>query len=509
MTGADDVFQRVRRGRRSTDFDWLAGDASVEAIATTLSALANTRRGGTLMIGVTASPPSAVVPATISGVSDPLEMIDRILQAALSLTPALILPLPKVVEIGAGGGGKRKVPVVITTVPAGMPYVYACDGRYLHRQMLEDAPHNLPLEPRALRRLLIERGEITYETEVARGTTLDDLDSEKIQLYVARLGGSADPHGLLLKRGCLVRDENGDYLPTHAGILLFGRDVGSMIRGAEITAVRFAGETMGDTFSRQDIAGTLPDQIRRAETFLRDHLRLGVELQDTMARREQYEYPLEAARELVVNAVAHRDYSIQGDGIRLYLFKDRMEITSPGLLPGPVTVDNIRDERFSRNPVIVQVLADMGFIERLGYGVDRVMELMRQQNLREPEFCETGGGFKAMLYNANAQPAPAAQGRSSARAASATRAAALPITPLGAFRGVALNPRQETAIYFLTEGDNSRITNSELQRLHPDVHPETIRRDLSDLVTKKILNKMGEKRGSYYVLIPEETKSND
>lgn len=499
MAGADDAFQRVKTGRRGADFDWLAGDASVETIATTLSALANTRRGGTLMIGVTPSPPSAAVPAIISGVSDPLEMIDRVLQAALSLTPALILPLPKVVETG----GKQKTTVVITTVPAGMPYVYACDGRYLHREMREDAPHNLPLEPRALRRLLIERGEITYETEAARGVTLDDLDPEKVQTYMARLGGSADSHSLLHRRGCLARTEGGDYIPTNAGILLFGRDVGSVIRGAEITAVRFAGETMNDTFSRQDITGTLPDQIRRAETFLRDHLRMGVELQDTMARREQYEYPLEAARELVVNAVAHRDYSIQGDGIRLYLFKDRMEIISPGLLPGPVTVENILDERFSRNPVIVQVLADMGFIERLGYGVDRVMELMRQQNLREPEFCETGGGFKAVLYNA--QAALPARSRQPVRVPAR---AAPPVTPLGTFRGVVLNPRQETAIYFLTGGGNSRITNSELQRLHPDVHPETIRRDLSDLVTKKILNKMGEKRGSYYVLIPDESKSN-
>src|SRR5690606_19643045 len=99
------------------------------------------------------------------------------------------------------------------------------------------------------------------------------------------------------------------------------------------TAVRFASEKMTDTFTRQDITGTLPDQIRRAETFLRDHLRVGVELQGAMERREQFEYPLEAARELVVNAVAHRDYSISGDGIRLYLFKDHMEITSPGLLP--------------------------------------------------------------------------------------------------------------------------------------------------------------------------------
>lgn len=71
---------------------------------------------------------------------------------------------------------------------------------------------------------------------------------------------------------------------------------------------------------------------------------------------------------------------------------------------------------------------------------------------------------------------------------------------LARHRGVPLNPRQESVLTYLSEPHNTRITNSELQRLHPDVHPETIRRDLSDLVTKDILLKMGEKRGSYYVL---------
>jgi len=190
----------------------------------------------------------------------------------------------------------------------------------------------------------------------------------------------------------------------------------------------------------------------------------------------------------VVNAVAHRDYSIKGDGIRVFLFSNRMEVTSPGGLPGPVTIANIKDERFSRNPAIVQVLSDMGFIERLGYGVDRVIDLMHQQKMREPEFMETAGGFRVILRN----EIEAAQIES--------KPSPHPIEFKGEYRGIAINPRQETALaYLLTEG-NTRITNSDLQQLCPDVHPETIRRDLADLVTKDILRKMGEKRGSYYVL---------
>ena len=367
-----------------------------------------------------------------------------------------------------------------------MPHVYACEGRYLFRR---DA-QNITLGPRDLRRLFIERGEMSFETNVAQGATVDDIDWNKVQEYVDMLSNPADsnPRQVLLRRGCLTRQLN-EVCPTNAGILLFGKEPQRFIRGAEITAVRFAGESMSDTFTRQDIAGTLPDQIRRAGTFLADNLRKGVLLRHTMARREQYEYPMEAAREIVVNAVAHRDYAIDGDGIRMFIFKDRMEVHSPGKLPGPVTLDNIRDQRFSRSPVIVQILSDMGFIERLGYGVDRVIELMQREGLDEPNFSETDGGFRVVLTNQNDTPD------------SKPDALQIDNAILEKYADVALNPRQEAALQYLHTPETTRITNSELQRLFPEVHAETIRRDLAALVTKNILVKKGQKRGSYYELL--------
>ncbi|MCB9449866.1 MAG: putative DNA binding domain-containing protein [Anaerolineaceae bacterium] len=466
----DDVL-RLAKSDRGNHTDWLADGCSAPQVAAVLAAMAN-GQGGTLLLGVTGEP------GVITGVRHAAEMVDCVLQAALSIEPPLIIPLPEVVRTS----GKA---VVVVSVPPGMPQVYAFDGRYLTRVGVQ----NIPLKTPALRRLIVARGNMSFETEIARRATRDDLDWELARAYVAGLSGMGETgvEKALVKRGCLA-EENGKFVPTQAGLLLFGKDPQQFIRGADITAVRFAGETMSDTFTRQDITGTLPEQIRRAETFLVDHLRKGVQLGATMARNESFEYPMEAARELVVNAVAHRDYQISGDGIRLFIFSDRMEVISPGKLPGPVTIANIKDERFSRNPAIVQVLSDMRFIERLGYGVDRVIDLMAQQQLRAPEFEETGGGFRVVLHNQAVQPeepkpvAPAIQFR-------------------GEYEGMEINPRQETALVFLhTEGNNSRITNSDLQQLHPDVHPETIRRDLADLVTKSILKKIGQKRGSYYVL---------
>jgi ATP-dependent DNA helicase RecG len=481
MTSGDDLLNLIRQGR-GDHLDWLGEGAALESIASSLTALANAQ-GGTLIMGVAGSN------AALSGVHEPDAIMDRVLQAALAIEPPLIIPLPRVVRA-------QERAFVIVQLPAGMPHVYAHDGRFLVRQGGE----NVALKPREVRRLLIERGEASFELEIVSGATTDDIDWDKARAYAATLSSMNDLNAerALLKRSCLVQHE-GKLRPTHAGILLFGKDPQRFVRGAEIIAARFPGDSMSDHFERHDLTGTLPEQLRRAETFLRDHLRKVAQLGGGMERDEQFEYPLEAARELVVNAVAHRDYSVTGDEVRLFIFKDRMEVVNPGGLPGPVTLANIREERFSRNPVIVQVLSDMGFIERLGYGVDRVIDLMAQRDLRSPQFRETAGGFHVTLYNENERRVAVRQ---------VVTIGSPSVDFRGEYRNTAINPRQEAALVYLHSG-NVRINNSYLQQLFPDIHPETIRRDLSDLVAKNFLRKMGEKRGSYYMLAPDDTPSSE
>ena len=477
-TTVNDLQQLLKTGRNE-EIEWLDEQASTERIATSLMAMAN-HRGGKLIIGIKGEDQPAVL-----GVNQQNLIVDRIIEATTLLTPVLIIPFPKTTRID-------KKDVVVADIPYHMPHVYSMDGRYLHRKGVS----NIAMHPRDLHQLLIQRGEISFESEIVSGATLDDIDMEKVELYAKSFSHNATETltQLLFRRGCVTL-LNENYYPTNAGILLFGKEPQRFIQGSEITAVRFAGSTMGDIFNRQDILGTLPDQIRKAGTFLADYLRKGVQLKSTMARQEEYEYPMEAVRELVVNAVAHRDYSIHGDGIRLFIFKDHMELNSAGRLPGPVTIANIKDERFSRNPVIVQILSDMGFIERLGYGVDRVIELMKTQSLREPEFSETGGGFRVILHNQKNEPPP--ENSNPVETDEKTEL-------LRTYADIPLNPRQEEAIFYLNKPDKTRITNSELQRLFPEVHAETIRRDLADLVTKNIVSKMGQKRGSYYVLKRDE-----
>jgi ATP-dependent DNA helicase RecG len=268
-------------------------------------------------------------------------------------------------------------------------------------------------------------------------------------------------------------------VPTNAGILLFGRHVEHWLPQCEITLVRYRGLEMSDEWEREDIRDTLPEQVRRAQSWIMEHVRKGSRMVG-LEREDWTEYPEAAVREILVNAVAHRDYAVRGEGIRISLYADRLECYSPGRLPGHVTVDNIETERFSRNEVLVQALSDLRLIERLGYGIDRVVKQMASAGLPSPSFRETAAGFLVTL-----------QGRAVADA----HAAGVDTT---AWRRQGISERQIAALIYLTE--RQRITNREYRDLQPDISDETVRRDLADLVERGLLIRIGDRRGTYYIL---------
>ena len=434
-----------------------------DELAETLVAFAN-GGGGSIIIGV-----GGRVRPRIEGVGDVVAVEEAALEAALACTPPLVLPLPQVVHHLAGT-------VLVLEVPPRLPHVYSLHGKYLRR----DGTSNAPLPPHALRQLLLERGDVGWERLHTDALTLHDLNALKINAYITRIGGPAelDAHAWLFRRGCLAHT-TGVYQPTNAGMLLFGTTTERDYPQCELTLVRYTTTEMSDEFERVDIRTTLPEQVRRAEAWLGEHMRRGSRMIG-LEREDWTEYPLAAVREALVNAVAHRDYTVRGEGIRIAMFADRLEVYSPGRLPGHVTIDNIADERFSRNETLVQVLADLGLIERLGYGIDRMQRQMADAGLPPPEFRETAAGFLVTLRG---------------------KGVVLPTgisVDTAAWEALGLNERQIAALVFLTE--SRRITNRDMQEQWPEVSPETIRRDLADLADRGLLLKIGQKRATYYIL---------
>lgn len=471
---------------------FLASKATSRTIAETLAALANAN-GGLMVLGVT-------VKGVPQAEADPAALTARVQEAAHLADPPLLLPTPHVIELDGGGESENTTDsktVVAVEVPAGLPHIYSVQGLFLTRT----AGRNRPLTTPELRRLLLERSDAGYEAQIVEGASMDDLDEKRIARYLDQVSFAAteDMAQAMIARGCLTQRGDGELLPTVGGILLFGGNPQQFFRSAEIICVRYTGKDMGDEFVRQDIGGTLADQIRQAEAFVSSNMRRGMKISG-FTREETVEYPMPVVREAIVNAVAHRDYTVRGEGVRILMFSDRMEVYSPGRLPGHVTLENLKDERYSRNESIVAVLSDLGYIERLGYGIDRMITTMQETGLPEPAFEETTAGFRVTLHSRPVQSGTgrlgsgrSAGGRLGVVDADAEAAGASAVGPEHF-----LNERQEQALAYIAE--HGRITNSDYQALIPDVSAETIRRDLADLVERNLLLRIGEKRATYYIL---------
>lgn len=440
---------------------FLPPDSSADRLAQTLVALAN-GPGGYLVIGLSKSgKPQPLL--------QPQAAQDRLMAAALQCDPPLIISTPAILPWQDGFA-------LVATVPPDLPNVYNFEGQYL----VWAEGKNAPLKGADLRRLIFARTDSGFDGEIQPAATPADLDWEAVRAYVASVDGLRrfPAEEALLKRGCLKPD--GSVLrPTRAGLLLFGLDPQKWLPQAEITVARYTGLQMSDAFVRADLRGTIPEQARRAEAFVLENIGRGVNLSG-LQRAEDYLYPVSAVREMIVNALAHRDYSVSGDNIRLLLFANRLECYSPGRLPGHITVTNILQERFSRNATLVQVLFEMGFIERLGYGIDRIVRSVAEQGLPPPAFEERPAGFMLTIFG-NPQTAPAGNPGTIRR-----------------WLEMGLNERQIRALGFLAE--QGRINNADYQALCPDISPETLRRDLADLVTRDLLLRIGEKRATFYIL---------
>ena len=350
------------------------------------------------------------------------------------------------------------------------------DGRVLVRT----GPQNRPLSGDEIRQLAATKSTGDFEAEPAPAAERGDFDDEVVQAFVDKWEErqhrewprSADD--LLLEMGALT-DEGR---PTVAGVLLFAGNPQAFLPQSGLTFVKFVGtEPRGqDGYPgygrREEIRGPLPRIIRRAWQVVGEEMRKGAVVTE-LERKERTEYPVSAVREALVNAVAHRDYRLRGRRIEVRMFSDRMEITSPGGLPGFITVDNIVDEHFSRNPRIVSGLYQWGYIEELGLGVDLMIDEMVRAGHPPPKFKDSPYAFGVTLYNVlEREPQPDWAGR--------------------------VTERQAKALAYVEA--HGRITNREYRDLCPGLSPETLRLDLAELVDKGMLLKVGAKKGTYYIL---------
>jgi ATP-dependent DNA helicase RecG len=268
-------------------------------------------------------------------------------------------------------------------------------------------------------RLYQSSGLLRYDIRPVPGTSIGDLDIRRLRAYFAYVREQDTPDAedrlewerLLINTDFMVEDR-GRPIPTVGGILLFGLNPNRWLPQAGITAVAYDGverdyATLEDARLRGPLAPLVNEEkgildyglIDQAASFVNRNIGHSARLEG--ARREDStDYPLEAVREAIVNAVAHRDYTIAVSDIELAIFRDRMEIISPGRLPNTVTVDKMRSGyRATRNELVKEVLRDYRYVDARGLGVPRkIVRLMREVNGTEPGLSEEDDRFRVTLY---------------------------------------------------------------------------------------------------------------
>ena len=290
---------------------------------------------------------------------------------------------------------------------------------------------------------------------------------------------------------------NRKTVPTNAGLLFFGHDPQQHIIQSEVVCVLYRDTSgVGGYADRKIITGTIQEPINETEAFLTQHVPVGGKIEG-WKRIDLPDYPLEALREAVVNAVIHRDYTRRGESIRVFYYADRVEVHSPGLLLPGVTVEQMRRGEVTsklRNPILAGLLRDIpGYMERVGSGIRLMLEETRQMGLPPPQFREMS---EFVVTFSKAPVAAPVRTSSSSRTLWEAETQGLNI-PADESLVLEQEQRMQQAMCYIRE--HGVITNTMYREL-TGVSEATARRDLEALVERGALRGTGKTRGRQYRL---------
>jgi len=251
---------------------------------------------------------------------------------------------------------------------------------------------SIKLNANQIRSLEYDRKERDFEAEILLESSISDIDTEIMEIYKKRIDTDLSNEEVLKARGFL-REKDDKYHLTKAGMLLFGKNPSIYLPSARVRVLKFEGTEFKVGTEMNIIKDRTFDKclfkiLEQAREFINSQLREFTHLSPEGVFETVPEYPEFAWYEGLVNAVCHRDYSNSGEYIIVKLFDDRLEILSPGRLGGFVTLETMKNKRYSRNPQIARVLNELGIVRELNEGVKRIYSEMQKCYLKDPVYSE-------------------------------------------------------------------------------------------------------------------------
>jgi ATP-dependent DNA helicase RecG len=366
MTPAQ-VFELINQGE-SGSLEFKEEQVRPESLVREMVAFANTF-GGIILIGVADD-------GVITGISKVAEIEQRVINVARhSVTPALCPTIESVVLEGKS--------VCVITVGKGTAKPYqTLDGKFL----LRVGSTNRQATQEELSRLFQAAGLVHFDISPVAGTGFDDLDPVRLQDYWQSC--YQIPYGDLergeqlniLRNTDLLALLEGQWVASVGGLLLFGRHPQRRLPHSAISfAVFDGGDITDELLDKKELTGTLPELIDQGGALIRLFLPRP-SIINGLRREEPEKIPLKVIREALVNAVCHRDYSLVNRKIQIFVYRNQVEIRSPGRLPNTLTLEKIRyGNSAARNLFLLKYLDNLRYVDGLGRGIPMILREMGER----------------------------------------------------------------------------------------------------------------------------------
>ena len=360
------------------------------AIADELAAMANTANG-VFVLGVDDKS------KTLVGIpEDKLDVVETWLRNICNdlLSPQLLCRVRKVFAVAEDGSER----VLIRVDVARSLHVHQSPGGYFHRI----GSSKRQMTPEILARLMQQRSQtrmIRFDEQFVPSASAGDLQRHLWEKFTTPRSLESDTEQeFLLKLGLLASDEDGNIFPSVSGILMACKEPQQLLANAFIQAVAYRGTERNAAYQldAMDILGPLDEQVAQACAFVKKNMKVYAVKEP--ARRDLPQFSMQAVFEAVVNAVAHRDYSVHGSKVRLHIFADRLEIFSPGAIPNTLTIDNLALRVSARNELLTSLLAKCpvpaedyqtgreALMDKRGEGVPIILAESEKLSGRSPEY---------------------------------------------------------------------------------------------------------------------------
>ncbi len=429
--------------------------------------------GGVIAIGIEDD-------GTITGVNEDEAKVNAFLQASWNYCAPPITVVHKFIECVNRNGEADRI-LLIEVAQNSKLHANSKDDVYLR---LGDQSRKLAFDERM--QLAYDRGDASWENVLVPDFPHNELDKALLERYRRLCGTSLSVERLLLARN-LAEQKNAQIILNRAGVLLFSKNPYRWFPRADLRLLRYEG-TVAETGPRMNLIKDvridlpLPKLLDEAFRVVGGQLREFTRLVKGGKFETTPEYPEFAWQEALSNAVIHRAYNITGTDIQVKMFDDRLEVESPGKLPGLVRLHNMRHIHFSRNPLIARVMTEMKYMRDFGEGVDRMFREMEAMSMPAPVYEEYAFMLRVTLRNnlTNRQLRQATNVSQDER-------------------GASLNERQQRAFQFLQ--NKGRMALRDYLSLNPGISERTARYDLKILSDLKIVKPVGGKKGRFYIWI--------